>query len=143
VRPVLEALARLAALGPEEGLGGVVLHRAQRAALHEVIPCLSVWDDATGAIRLSSVDTVERFQGDERVAIVYRATESDPQYLVSASKFLLDPRRLTVALSRAKRKIIGGIALGLHHLQQRRGELPQHATVEEPAARDPYRAAVA
>ena len=34
------------------------------------------------------------------------ATESDRAYLLAPSKFLLDPRRLTVALSRAKRKMI-------------------------------------
>jgi len=51
-------------------------------------------------------DTVERFQGDEREVIIVSATESDPSYLLAASGFLLDPRRLTVALSRAKRKMI-------------------------------------
>jgi hypothetical protein len=34
------------------------------------------------------------------------ATESDRGYLLASSEFLLDPRRLTVALSRAKRKMI-------------------------------------
>ncbi len=34
------------------------------------------------------------------------ATESDRAYLLASSQFLLDPRRLTVALSRAKRKMI-------------------------------------
>jgi hypothetical protein len=106
MRPVLEALAQAAGLNPKDGLGVVVPHRAQRAALQEAIHCLSERDPDTGVVTLSSVDTVERFQGDERVAIVYSATESDPQYLISASKFLMDPRRLTVALSRAKRKMI-------------------------------------
>ena len=34
------------------------------------------------------------------------ATESDPQYLLVSNKFLLDPRRLTVAISRARKKMI-------------------------------------
>ena len=34
------------------------------------------------------------------------ATESDRAYLLASSTFLLDPRRLTVAVSRAKRKMI-------------------------------------
>ena len=38
--------------------------------------------------------------------ILVSATESDPAYLLMAGEFLLDPRRLTVALSRAKRKMI-------------------------------------
>ena len=38
--------------------------------------------------------------------ILVSATESDRGYLLASSEFLLDPRRLTVALSRAKRKMI-------------------------------------
>lgn len=105
IAPVLEALANVYGLDCRSGLGVVVPHRAQRAALREALPVLSERDE-TGMIVRSSVDTVERFQGDERLVIVYSATESDPQYLVTASKFLMDPRRLTVALSRARRKII-------------------------------------
>ena len=53
-----------------------------------------------------AIDTVERFQGGERTVILVSATESDRAYLLASSEFLLDPRRLTVALSRAKRKMI-------------------------------------
>jgi hypothetical protein len=35
--------------------------------------------------------------------------ESDRAYLLASSEFLLDPRRLTVALSRAKRKMIAAV----------------------------------
>ena len=52
------------------------------------------------------MDTVERFQGGERTVILVSATESDREYLLASSQFLLDPRRLTVALSRAKRKLV-------------------------------------
>src|SRR5690606_9290709 len=79
---------------------------AQRAALQDALPALSRIDPDTGAIALSAIDTVERFQGGERTAIVVSATESDRDYLLTAGEFLLDPRRLTVALSRAQRKII-------------------------------------
>ncbi len=108
ITPVLEALADPAtyALGPEHGLGVVVPHRAQRAALRDGIPALTLRDPATGAILCSAVDTVERFQGDERTAIMVSATESDRAYVLASSEFLLDPRRLTVALSRAKRKMV-------------------------------------
>ncbi len=51
-------------------------------------------------------DTVERFQGGERTAILISATESDREYLLTAGEFLLDPRRLTVAMSRAKQKLV-------------------------------------
>ena len=49
---------------------------------------------------------MERFQGGERTVILVSATESDREYLLASGEFLLDPRRLTVALSRAKRKMI-------------------------------------
>lgn len=108
LRPILEALAdpERYGLGPEEGLGVVVPHRAQRAALQLSCPCLTVLDPATGLPLRSAVDTVERFQGGERTAIVVSATESDREYLLAASEFLLDPRRLTVAVSRAKQKLV-------------------------------------
>ncbi len=93
-------------LKPYEGLGVVVPHRAQRAALQEGVRDLNVYDDATGEVLVSAVDTVERFQGGERTVILIGATESDREYLLVSGKFLLDPRRLTVALSRAKRKLV-------------------------------------
>jgi len=103
--PVLAGLAA-AGFDAQEGLGVVVPHRAQRAALQEAVPALVVRDPDSGEILLSAVDTVERFQGGERTAIVVSATESDPGYLLRSAGFLLDPRRLTVALSRAKQKMI-------------------------------------
>jgi AAA domain-containing protein/PD-(D/E)XK nuclease superfamily protein len=108
VTPILEALADPARYGldPEEGLGVVVPHRAQRAALQLDIPCLSILDPETGAVVRSAVDTVERFQGGERTVILVSATESSREYLLQSSKFLLDPRRLTVAASRAKQKLV-------------------------------------
>ncbi len=84
----------------------VVPHRAQRAALQDAFPELSALDPVSGLPVRSAIDTVERFQGGERKAIVVSATESDPGYLLMAGEFLLDPRRLTVALSRAKEKMI-------------------------------------
>lgn len=108
IAPILETLADPAtyALGPEHGLGVVVPHRAQRAELRERVPALAILDPVTGAVARSAVDTVERFQGDERSAILVSATESDREYLLTTGDFLLDPRRLTVALSRAKEKLI-------------------------------------
>lgn len=97
LEPVLRALADPAGYGLDavKGLGIVVPHRAQRAALHLSFPALR-----------SAIDTVERFQGGERTVILVSATESDRAYLLASSDFLLNPRRLTVALSRAKVKMI-------------------------------------
>ena len=104
---MIGALSRLGgrALWAKEGLGVVVPHRAQCAAVQEALPCLSVRDNETGMVRCSAIDTVERFQGSEREVILVSATESDPQYLLVSSAFLLDPRRLTVALRRAERNM--------------------------------------
>lgn len=108
IAPILEALSSEETYGltPEKGLGIVVPHRAQRAALQGSMEQLVRRDPETQAITLSAVDTVERFQGDERTVIMVSATESDPEYLLMTGDFLLDPRRLTVALSRAKQKMI-------------------------------------
>ncbi len=109
---ILEATARhdfvtqIAAFDLDEGLGVVVPHLAQRAALQAEVPALTRRDPATGAIVVSAVDTMERFQGGERTVILIGVTESDREYVLVAGKFLLDPRRLTVALSRAKRKMV-------------------------------------
>ena len=93
LRPILEQLtdADLYALDVKDGLGIVVPHRAQRALLAD-----ARW----------KVDTVERFQGDQRRVMAFSATESDPLYLLHNGGFLLDPRRLCVSLSRAKEKLI-------------------------------------
>ena len=95
--PILSALTDpfRYTLDAETGLGVVVPHRAQRAALQQQFPGLA-----------SAIDTVERYQGDEREVIVISATESDPDYLAEAGEFLLNPNRMVVALSRAKKKLI-------------------------------------
>src|SRR5262249_38551232 len=108
IEPVLRALAdkKKYDLDAVDGLGIVVPHRAQRAALQQSFPELCVLDATTGLPARSAIDTVERFQGGERTVILVSATESDRAYLLASSGFLLDPRRLTVALSRSKRKMI-------------------------------------
>jgi superfamily I DNA and/or RNA helicase len=102
--PILTALHE-AGYRVEDGLGLVVPHRAQRASLQALLRQMLVVDDESPDVALG-VDTVERFQGGERTAIIVSATESDPEYLLAAGKFLYDPRRFNVAISRAKDKLI-------------------------------------
>jgi hypothetical protein len=96
---VIQALVQAACthlrLDATTGLGIVVPHRAQKALLQARLPSLA-----------GAVDTVERFQGGERDLIIVSATVSDLAYAQSESDFLLEPRRLTVAVSRPKRKLI-------------------------------------
>jgi superfamily I DNA and/or RNA helicase len=108
IEPVIRTLSGGQGYGldAEEGLGVVVPHRAQRAALRQAFPELCLFDQASGLAVRSAIDTVERFQGEERTVILVSATESDRAYLLESGEFLLDPRRLTVALSRAKQKLI-------------------------------------
>lgn len=84
-------------LDGKDGVGVVVPHRAQKAALRARLPELADAD---------SIDTVERFQGGERDVIIVACTASDPDYIMAEAEFLLDPQRLNVALSRARKKLI-------------------------------------
>jgi hypothetical protein len=95
--PLLAACTQHLGLDGATGLGVVVPHRAQRALLRARFPQLA----ASGAI-----DTVERFQGGEREVVVVSATASDPEFILHEAEFLLNPNRLTVALSRPRRKLI-------------------------------------
>jgi hypothetical protein len=82
-------------LDAKEGIGVVVPHRAQKSLLRARLPELA-----------ESIDTVERFQGGERDLIIVSATVSDREFARAESGFLLEPRRLTVAVSRPRRKLV-------------------------------------
>ncbi|MDT7604058.1 MAG: hypothetical protein QOF61_2055 [Acidobacteriota bacterium] len=96
---LVEEIARVAfarlGLGAQEGIGVVVPHRAQKSLLRARLPELA-----------DSIDTVERFQGGERELIIVSATVSDREFARAESGFLSEPRRLTVAVSRPRRKLV-------------------------------------
>ncbi|HVF58183.1 MAG TPA: ATP-binding protein, partial [Pyrinomonadaceae bacterium] len=96
---LVEKLATVAVenlgLDGAHGIGVVVPHRAQKALLAARLPHLA-----------DSIDTVERFQGGERDLIIVSATVSDREFAAGESGFLLEPRRLTVAVSRPRRKLV-------------------------------------
>ncbi len=95
--PLITACCDQLGLDPINGIGVVVPHRAQKAAVRRQFPALAAAD---------AIDTVERFQGGERDVIIVLATASDPQYVLSEAAFLLNLNRLNVALSRPRRKLI-------------------------------------
>lgn len=95
VEKIIRAAERNLNLDAPEGIGIVVPHRAQKALLQMRLPHLA-----------DSIDTVERFQGGERDLIIVSATVSSRDFAAAEMEFLLEPRRLTVAISRPKRKII-------------------------------------
>lgn len=65
-----------------------------------------------------SVDTVDRFQGGERMVIIMSfATTNEPELESQRREFLVNPHRLNVALTRAQRKLIlVGSVPALEHL---------------------------
>ena len=92
--------------GRREGAGDRGAAPGTAGGASAVVPELCIIDAVSGLPVRSAIDTVERFQGGERTVIMVSATESDRAYLLASSQFLLDPRRLTVAVSRAKQKMI-------------------------------------
>jgi superfamily I DNA and/or RNA helicase len=77
----------------DDKLGIVTPHNAQRGLLNT---------------HLDSVEceTVERYQGGERPMIMVSATASDPDFVQVEADFLLNPNRLTVAMSRMQRGLV-------------------------------------
>lgn len=70
--------------------GVVTPHNAQRGALETTLPP-SV-----------TANTVEKYQGGERDIIAVSATVSDPEFARREERFILNPRRLLVAISRSR-----------------------------------------
>ncbi len=71
-------------------LGVVTPHNAQRGALETALP-----DGITA-------NTVEKYQGGERDIIAVSGTVSDPEFARREERFILNPRRLLVAISRSR-----------------------------------------
>jgi len=95
--PLIKACVEYLSLDGKNGIGVVVPHRAQKALLRAEFPALA---------KVNSIDTVERFQGDQRDVIIVSATASDPEYVRSEADFLLSLNRLNVAISRPRKKLI-------------------------------------
>jgi hypothetical protein len=95
VTEIARVATRQLRLDARRGIGIVVPHRAQKSLLQARLPELA-----------ESIDTVERFQGGERDLVVVSATVSDREFAQAESSFLLEPRRLTVAISRPRRKLV-------------------------------------
>jgi hypothetical protein len=70
--------------------GVVTPHNAQRGALDTTLAA-----DTTA-------NTVEKYQGGERDIIAVSATVSDPEFARREERFILNPRRLLVAISRSR-----------------------------------------
>ncbi|MBV9690070.1 MAG: AAA family ATPase [Ktedonobacteraceae bacterium] len=102
----------------EEEIGIIAPYRAQVANIRHHL-CATHGDGVEGAInRTPTVDTVDRFQGGERLVIIMSfATSVEPGPDSQRHAFLTNPNRLNVALTRAQRKLIlVGCVHALEHL---------------------------
>jgi uncharacterized protein len=80
-----------------DSVGVITPHNAQKGVLKNMLA------DYSERVR---IDTVERFQGGEADLIIISSTVSDPDYVRGESDFLLDLKRINVAISRMKKKLI-------------------------------------
>jgi AAA domain len=82
-------------------IGIVTPHRAQRSLIQNLLLKSNV-----NINNNSFIDTVDRFQGQERDLILSSYSVSDKDFVGSEDEFILDSRRFNVSLTRAKRKFI-------------------------------------
>jgi len=85
-----------------ERMGIVTPHRAQMSTLRNLLL------QAAGMPMEPPpfVDTVDRFQGQERDLMIASYVVADNDFVASEEEFILDPRRFNVTLTRARSKFI-------------------------------------
>lgn len=112
-------------LAPEE-IGVVVPFRAQAARIRSLLRFQRFAN--LPEIRNLTVDTVDRFQGQEREAMIVSFVASDDDFLNRVGAFLINPQRLNVAVTRARTKVL------LVHSPRFRKWLEANARFDERAA---------
>jgi len=89
-----------------KGIGIITPHRAQKALIvNELIREFGT-DDGVRTLIRSAVDTVERFQGQQRDVILASFALGDPDSIEDEEEFLLSLNRFNVMASRARAKLI-------------------------------------
>ena len=89
-------------LAPDD-IGVVTPYRAQAARIRQI---LRIHCETPGLDRRVVVDTVERFQGRERDAILITLASSKPEWIHRMADFLFQRERWNVAVTRARRKVV-------------------------------------
>jgi DNA replication ATP-dependent helicase Dna2 len=111
---------------PPQEIGVVVPFRAQAANIRRNL----LFDRFQKHPNISdiAIDTVERFQGQEREIMLISLTVSDHDFISILADFLTNPQRLNVAVTRARTKTI------LIHSKALRHWLEAQAPINENAA---------
>ena len=109
------------------GLGIVTPHKAQRAQVLQTLA--RTFPDSPPDLLEGAVDTVERFQGDERHTIIIAFGVGDPDVIRGEERFLLQLERTNVAISRAMGKCIVFLSeeVANHIPEDRRAAATAHA----------------
>jgi DNA replication ATP-dependent helicase Dna2 len=89
---------------PPAEIGVVVPFRAQAAKIRRGLR-FKRFTSFPGT-RDIGIDTVERFQGQEREIIIVSFTASDREFIGRLAGFLTQPQRLNVAVTRARSKVV-------------------------------------
>jgi Superfamily I DNA and RNA helicases and helicase subunits len=95
--------------GPDffkKGVGIVTPHRAQQSAVVQYLTDALQPDDLTLEEMMRSVDTVERFQGQEKLVMFASFGLGDGDQIAMEEEFLYDLNRFNVIVSRAKTKMV-------------------------------------
>ncbi len=101
----------------KSGIGVVAPHRAQGSLIVESLRGAFKNTGATPALIRDAVDTVERFQGQERDVILASFGLGDPDMVALEDEFLFSLNRFNVLISRARAKALVLISRGvLNHL---------------------------
>lgn len=88
----------------KDGIGVVTPHRAQQGLI--VSRLRDVFPDADPTLVRDAVDTVERFQGQQRDAILASFAVGDPDAIFEEDEFLHSLNRFNVLASRARTKLV-------------------------------------
>lgn len=90
----------------EKGIGIVTPHRAQQAAVvHHLEQALRPSPQTLEAL-MTSVNTVERFQGQQKIAMIASFGLGDADQIAAEEEFLYSLNRFNVVASRAQTKLI-------------------------------------
>ncbi len=89
-----------------KGVGVVTPHRAQQALTITLLKKAFSGTSVAESLIRNAVDTVERFQGQQRDVIVASFALGDPDAIGDESEFLLSLNRFNVLASRARTKLV-------------------------------------